>query len=158
MSLFDIYKAKQLGAGTGSLFDAKAGKSLGGSSPSFNIWDEEWELGAVLNSNGQNADSYTDRIRSKNYIPIVPGTLYYVYSGTQAVMYKRFYDADKNYLGSSYSLDTSMNGGFNAPVNAYYMRFNLQPSYGTAYKSDICINVSDPSKDGRYEPYHKEEE
>lgn len=41
-----------------------------------NVWDEEWEVGSISNSTGEDSVS-TTTIRSKNYIPVVPGATYY---------------------------------------------------------------------------------
>ena len=46
----------------------------------FNQWDEEWEVGSIASSTGQNADNNTT-IRSKNYNPCIPNTTYYFKSG-----------------------------------------------------------------------------
>ena len=77
MSLFDIYKARQLGAGAGSLFDAKAGGNLNKDAwkKGFNKWDEEWEVGGIDHATGQN-NTVSVVIRSKNYISLLPNTKY----------------------------------------------------------------------------------
>ena len=120
-----------------------------------NQWDEEWEVGSINSSTGQNnVDS--NEIRSKNYIPIMPLTQYYCYVGggeTQSNMKARFYDADKNYLGSSPDGATFVyyNRAFTTPSTAYYMRFAMQPSYGTTYNNNVAINY--PSTVTTYSPY-----
>jgi hypothetical protein len=43
-----------------------------------NVWDEEWEVGAISNSNGENY-ALAERVRSKNYISVKPNTPYYLY-------------------------------------------------------------------------------
>lgn len=116
----------------------------------FNQWDEEWEVGDINQSTGQNSPS-SNRIRCKNYIPIVPGTQYYIrlpYSG-DAPAY--FYDADKNYITPYFG---GVTGVFTPPANARYMRFRLAIDYGTTYKNDVCINLSwSGYRNGEYEPY-----
>ena len=42
---------------------------------------------------------------------------------------------------------------FATPANAFFMTFDMTGNYGATYKSDICINLSDPTKNGQYEPY-----
>ena len=116
----------------------------------FNQWDEEWELGAISTSTGGN---YADnaRVRSKNYIPILPNTQYWFKRGdTPTTCTVFWYDANKNFISSagqswSYEIRTT-------PANAHYMRFFY---IGTTYNHDICINLSDPSRNGEYEPYQK---
>lgn len=119
----------------------------------FNQWDEEWEVGAWSTSTGQ---KYNDsfRIRCKNYIRVIPNSTYYInapYAGSSC------YDADKNFISSTpYS---AVSGNSNAyylliPNNAHYITFYMGATYGTEYKNDICISLSDP-KNGQYEPYHK---
>ena len=114
----------------------------------FNQWDEVWELGAI-NSSGQNYNS-TSNVRSKNYIHILPNTLYYYKKGNGATTVQTFYyDADKNFISGggmswSYGVKTT-------PANAYYMRFYY---VGTTYNHDICINFHwDGERDGEYEAY-----
>ena len=41
------------------------------------------------------------------------------------------------------------------PNNARYIMFAVYPDYGTTYKNDICINLSDASINGQYFPYEK---
>ena len=125
----------------------------------FNQWDEEWELGDISASTGENTSS-TSVIRTKNYIPVLPKTVYFAKFGTAtgyAVM-ARFYDADKNFIGTSAYGGTQVqyNQPFTTPENARYMRFTPQPAYGTTYKNDICINLShNGSRNGEYAPYEK---
>lgn len=116
-----------------------------------NVWDEEWEIGEISTTNGENT-SGNDIIRSKNYIPVLPSTIYYFKTGSTAInTYRHFYDANKNYLG--YAL-ANTNSVFTTPANARYMRFRLGTAYGSAYHNDVCINLSDPSKNGQYAPGH----
>lgn len=112
----------------------------------FNQWDEEWEVGAY-NTSGQK-NTATNSIRTKNYIPVLPGTVYYRKSPNNIQPF--YYDADKNFI--SYGL-WGTNGTITTPDNACYMNFHVDPVYGTTYKNDICINLSDTAKNGTYEPY-----
>lgn len=116
----------------------------------FNQWDEEWENGAY-DSNGQKlADS--SKIRSKNFIPIFPNTVYYAKTAGENMVIG-FYDANKNYLGTgsaAYHKDTI----FTTPANAYFATFWMFTTYGATYKNDICINLSwSGYRNGEYEPY-----
>ena len=113
----------------------------------FNQWDEVWEIGGISSSTGNN-DGSTDRIRSKNYIPVFPNVSYYIKSFKTLGL--RFYDADKNYL-SSISADNQTR---TTPNNCYYMRFVCLNT--TTYNHDICINLHwDGERDGEYEPYEE---
>ena len=120
----------------------------------FNQWDEEWEVGNIDSNTGANASSST-LIRSKNYISVFPNTLYYCHVGSSPGatfnIRARFYDAEKNYIGSGGIW--WYNRTYTIPDNARYLRFVMQTDYGTTYKNDICINISDAERNGTYEPY-----
>lgn len=120
----------------------------------FNQWDEVWELGGISGVDGSNMDSYTDRIRSKNYIPAIPNQSYYLcyLDSRTATFFVAYYDGNKNFIER---ISTSKNTSITTPNDCYYMRFFLYSSSGvTTYNNDICINISDASKNGMYEPYH----
>lgn len=105
----------------------------------FNLWDEEWEM----------VNGY---LRSKNYIKIIPNKTYYL-RDTNHVLWKAYcYDGNYNQLQTT--LTSATNGwtiGF--PQNAVYAKFEMHSSYGNTYHNDICLNLSDASKNGTYEPY-----
>lgn len=107
---------------------------------SFNIWDEQWEVGAIDASNGENVVSSV-RIRSKNFIPVSPNTLYYPYqfNGTASFI-MCWYDENKNFISSNWYTFSSYQ--IRTPENCYYIRFSTAVAYGTIYKNDICINLS----------------
>jgi len=122
----------------------------------FNAWDEEWEVGDIDATTG-NDTSNPSLIRSKNYIPIIPATQYYFRRDyiTSNTFRGRFYDADKNYIGAmQYDGSACTVGVFKTPRNACFMRFAMPLEYGNVYKHDICINLHwDGERDGEYEPY-----
>ena len=62
-----------------------------------------------------------------------------------------FYDINKTFVSSDANYYS--NSEITTPSNAAFMRFALQSTYGSTYKHDICINLSDPAKNGTYEPY-----
>ena len=102
----------------------------------FNQWDEEWKV-------------VGDHIGSKNPIPCLPNTAYYMKTNYQPSNGLKFWTADMVQTGS-----TRYNGGlFTTPSDCCFMTFEITNSYGTTYKNDICINLSDPTKNGTYEPY-----
>lgn len=113
-----------------------------------NQWDEEWEVGAIDGSNGQNAYA-NNRIRSKNYIRVDSSKTYYMYCKNFNVNLNGFllyqYDINKNFI--SYSVPY---GEFTLQPNTVYIRFAMSVNYGTTYHNDICINVSNASINGKY--------
>lgn len=119
----------------------------------FNQWNEEWEVGTI-GWNGQNANDNT-RIRCKNYIHCIDSATYYV--ATPAIVQLMYYDENKNFIGNQEF--SKKNATFKPMSGSHYMRFYLYgqsgADYGTTYNHDICINLSDPSRNGEYEPYKK---
>ena len=109
----------------------------------FNVWDEVWEVGSLTTAGGDG--TATDRIRSKNYIPVLPNTVYYRNAPNNYQPF--YYDADKNFI--SYGLWGT--GNITTPSNARYIRFQVDPAYGTTYNHDISINY--PSTDHTYHAY-----
>ena len=117
----------------------------------FNLWDEEWEVGKYNDDGTKGQNSNT--IRSKNRIPILPNTNYYMtVAGESSTSVRRvFWDANGNLISSVSMLP--VNVVFTTPNNARYMAIGMGTVYGNVYNHDICINISDPSKNGTYEPY-----
>ena len=130
-------------AGTLLPFKGTAIKTTG-----FNQWDEQWELGSISDTTGQNTLA-TNQIRSKNYIPVLPGSTYYLEAGNMQIR-QRFYDANKAYIGLSGQIVVS--GELTVPANCRYIRII---AYTTAYENNICFSISDPTKNGTYEPYQE---
>lgn len=113
----------------------------------FNQWDEEWEVGGISTSNGGNINQ--QRLRSKNFIPLVVGQEYNFHNGPRGNAAIFYYDHNKA-LVTSGSLGTAENIRFTA--NYPYMRF-VEPNI-TSYSNNICINLHwDGERDGEYEPY-----
>lgn len=96
-----------------------------------NIWNEQWEVGYLNLSNGQNAYG-TDEIRSADYIKVIPNTTYY-HTFVGRICY---YDKDKNYIGNS---DYVLAGKIRTPMNCEFIRFYTS-DYGNTYLNDICIS------------------
>lgn len=113
----------------------------------FNQWDEQWEVGALAWATG--AEITSANSRRTDFIPVWEGESYYLKApyGSGCV----WYDANKKRVGSKTS---GLNGGIVvAPTNASYIRI-VFGSVGTAeYGHDICFNISDPKRNGTYEPY-----
>ncbi len=116
----------------------------------FNQWDEEWENGAYASGSGTKGTN-ANKVRNKNPIPILPNMEYYIetpLSGTNVYQY----DADMNYIQKTV-LEVAQGNTFTSLPNACYMNFSTFGSDYKVYNNDICINLSDPSKNGTYEPY-----
>lgn len=109
-----------------------------------NVWDEEWEVGGY-NVNTGAAVGAASRIRSKNFIPVIPNATYY--SPVSNGLARIFFDADKNYLEGAWVVSPT----FTVPANAHYMKFNTGDAYGNTYNNDISINY--PSTDHDYHAY-----
>lgn len=116
-----------------------------------NIWDEEWEVGSIDNSTGQNVGN-SNIIRSKNYISVIPNTTYYFYCGNATPYWNiYFYDKNNNFISR---IAHPRNTTFNTPNNCVFIRFRENDiQYGTTYNHNICINESNPSINGKYFPY-----
>ena len=124
----------------------------------FNQWDEEWEVGYLgysSSNEGQPIPMQNNTIRSKNFIKVLPNTSYYFKYPIAEVHYVWEYDENKNALGHYQLLASRNNNTFTTPSDCHYIKFACEPTYGTTYKHDICINLSDPSRNGEYEPYKK---
>ena len=126
----------------------------------FNAWDEEWEKGGLSPITG--TEEYNQNlIRAKNYIQILPNTIYYCSNenvdGGEAT-WAMFFDEQKNLIkGYKTGRKTSnnahdiLNYSFTTPVAARYMRFY---SKSKVYYHDICIHlVHTGYRNGEYEPY-----
>jgi len=116
-----------------------------------NLWDEEWETGSIDNTTGQNNNLGTNRIRSKNYIPVSPNVSYnFVSLDTTYAMFLYFYDENKNFISIDGNV-TRPNYVFTTPADCYYVRFRSNDNFG-AYDNSISINY--PSTDTQYHAYN----
>ena len=126
-----------------------------------NQWDEEWELGSINTTTGENTTN-TSNFRCTNYIDIIGGAKYYGYnagkdSAGNYYAWGLLYDSDKKLIldpegyGRNY-VDVT-NRVFSTAQNARYMRFYVAKA--TQYNHDICINLSDTAINGKYYPYIK---
>jgi len=120
-------------------------RMTGVESVGFNRWDEVWEVGSISNTTGENVGD-NGVIRSKNYIPVFPSTVYQV-SGFTTNLF--FYDASKAFISNGWQTAGST---FTTPSNCRYVRFRMGSAYGNTYKGDICLHLSGP-RNGDYEPH-----
>lgn len=111
-----------------------------------NVWDEETEVGAISTTTGQNTSS-TARLRTKNYIPVVPNTTYY--SEAPNLMERFEYGEDKTFL--RYVGGDERVKNWTVSNDCYYVRFCLYSSYGTTYNHNVMLNY--PSTDTSYHAY-----
>ena len=112
----------------------------------FNLWDEEWVLGDINTSTGEQT-YHGNYLCTKNPIPVFPNTQYHC---NEATGYFFAYDLNQNFIRSF-----NINGKL-TPSNCYYIKFRKPSGYGTTYKNDICINLSwSGYRNGEYEPYIK---
>ena len=127
----------------------------------FNQWDEEWELGYLGINGNTNKIVYqtsTSRIRSKNFIKVIPGETYYYLGGGYGAYILGTPKADDNDAALIISNDTSA-FSFTIPEGINYIKFAPRSNYGAVYNNNICINFSKPTgtpKNGDYLPYEEE--
>lgn len=117
----------------------------------FNQWDEEWESGQYKSTDGA-PTANSNKVRSKNPIPVFPSTEYYVKCPTSTTLY--WYDAAGVYLGY---VSMGVNATATTPANAHYMQFSVGSSSSPVTSitaGDVCINLHwSGRRDGEYEPY-----
>lgn len=122
--------------------NASAHKMVG-----FNQWDEEWRNGYYNSATGAFASS-NNFVANANPIPVLPNTQYYA-EGANFALYA--YDANKEFIGV---ITRANDNTFTTMPNCAFINFNRGSAYGKKYKNDICINISDPSRNGQYESYN----
>ena len=125
----------------------------------FNQWDEEWEIGFLDNNGTVSHGGANDSIVSKNYIPVRPNTAYNFNLPINWITDKGYriamYDNNRNIVVFVESEQISSNYIFNTGGNVCYIKFQTYTGYGINYNHDICLNISDPTKNGTYGPYHE---
>ena len=151
-SLKVLVSAVQSGSGTPSPSNIRSISGWSGcnlSGVAENLWDEEWVIGGISPTTGEDTPSSTS-IRTKNYIPCRPNTTYYKKIGGGYSNCVYYYDKNKTFL----SRDTNGNSQslpITTPDDCYFMRFDTYSTYGTTYRNDISINY--PSTDTTYHAY-----
>lgn len=116
-----------------------------------NLWDEEWEIGRIDTTTGQNV-SDSNYIRSTNYIPVKGDLSYYLNIAESTTLWAAIltYDKDKNFISNLGGLLSKR--PFTTPSNCAYLRFYVTGNYGTTYNNDISINY--PSTETEYNQYN----
>ena len=143
---FDFSKYIAYNTGTLESVDPSAKKVVG-----FNVWDEVEESGSVSEATGE-LHPNNDYIRSKNYISLLPGIAYYFKSKNNQQLVLYMYDSGKNYIG----FEVVTNSIYTVPYNCRYARIRLLVEFVQYSIGDICINISETSKNGTYLPYESE--
>ena len=113
----------------------------------FNQWDEEWENGYYQANDGTKVSS-NNYFRTKNPIRVQPSTSYYFVTPMRMELFE--WGADGGYLRRK--TNNIQNAEFTTSADCYYITFNTYVT-ATTYQNNICINISDASKNGTYEPY-----
>lgn len=124
----------------------------------FNAWDEQWESGYIGYNKGMEGKPVQNEstIRTKNYIPVIAGQTYYFLYPEALTHYYWLYDANFNCIANARGVNGNVK--ITIPEHAAFMKFACEPSYGTTYNHDICINLSyDDDKDGTYEEHWEHE-
>lgn len=114
----------------------------------FNIWDEQYELGKY-NPNTGNKQLSNNNIRNKNKIPVDPLNTYYLTIKSNNNVTILFYTSNDVLIDY---IDLC-NNSFNVPSNCSYINFYISSKYGTVYQYDICINVNNELINGHYYEY-----
>lgn len=119
-------------------------------STGVNLWDEEWEVGGYNLTTGAKIP-LDNAIRSKGYIGVRSGVSYYG-KKSQSFPYLRvlFYDANKKIISNSV-----IGGEFVVPDGCVYLTIYAWGGTASSYGYDICINISDPTINGKYFPYEE---
>ena len=112
----------------------------------FNQWDENYILG-YYNAQGVYIPA-NNQLCSKNAIKVLPNTAYN-FKNVYAI---KEFDANNNFIISKV---VSVNNTITTENNASYMHIGLGEDYGSIYRNDVCVNISNPDRNGTYEPYEK---
>lgn len=155
LTVAEFYQRMPLGAdldvyNEGTIIDGHYGaiKTTG-----FNQWDEQWEQGAFDYYTGAKIADNT-RIRSLNFIPVLPDTRYYYKMPTSWQVC--YWDADKQFIAASQNGADAVE---KTPQNCHYITFNVGYSGDpiTDYNNNICISLYWPTEYGNlygtYKPY-----
>lgn len=110
----------------------------------FNQWDEETEEGYIGQDGAyvNNANNW----RTKSFIPVFPNTTYFLKS--DATVRLCFYGANNQFLRWG---ALTNNQDFVVPSDVHYIKFFRGQELYT--QGEICVNLSDPDRNGQYEPY-----
>ena len=118
----------------------------------FNLWNKaNAEYGYVSNTAGTIQGSAEKSSIHTGYIEIIGGEAYcFTTDQTNTGGYGAWYDSNKNFVNGF--IARGAGSVITAPINAKYCRYTVRyENYGTV--DTCCISISDPAKNGTYEPY-----
>jgi len=115
----------------------------------FNQWDGIIYDG-LIQSDGITINT-ASAVKHSDYIRVIPAMDYYLNKGIANQYAVFFYDISKEFIRAGVG---NVTGGavFTTPSNAVYIRINISP----ANIGSVCINLSDPDRNGTYEPYQED--
>lgn len=120
----------------------------------FNLFDETYQSGKAI---GQSGGQYVINNESNSWvsapIKVIGGNTYYKKGG--GYMAYLLTDTNNRYItGGGINTPNNLINLTNLPVQEYLLYISVY-NEGTRPAYNICINLSDPSKNDTYEPYKK---
>lgn len=120
----------------------------------FNQWDEQW-VNEFVNQNGSISAS-GDYWRTKNKIKVLYGAEYYIKINGAMQIWVATYDFNDNFITRRVITNKADHCTYTPSANvAYFIVFCGGSNFYKAPNHDICINISDTSRNGEYEPYEE---
>lgn len=152
------YPLKYYGYNPGQIIDL-TGQGL--ETVGFNQWDEEREGGA-FDADGNPTSGNADAFRSKNFTRVFPSTDYClaaINATSGCYFYITEYDGNKTKIKTSSGMTPTEPRVFTTTATTAYIKFHFYKS-GSGWQANpptfsICINISNATKNGTYEPYWK---
>lgn len=123
----------------------------------FNQFDKNtMVVEGVYIDNDNGAEKSEAGALSTDFIPVIPNATYFINTEQTAGGWGAWYDANKNYISgiTGYVGVDPTHKVKTAPNNAHYMRLTCKWS-NNGNVDTLCINLSNPTRNGEYEPYEK---
>jgi len=111
----------------------------------FNQWDGEYEKATINWTTYIFTPNASGRWSSKNYIPVIPDTAYYITHTSNNVVCG--YTDNQGNGGRALTVSSHL---FTVPSDVHFIKFGINE---TAQPTDVCINISNAALNGTYEPY-----